>query len=1358
MADRSLTLGTLFTANATQFFTTVSAMKKKVGELNSTFVSVGTKGAKGIDKASKSVQQLGRSMDQATKKADKHKKSLRGVAAGLDRIKTAAKITASFAAAAAAIGAVTGALSEGLKEMVAYDQGLQNLQAITNATDQEVAGMGETIKDVARTTKFSTGEVAEGMVLLGQAGFSATESMQAMKSVAELATGTLSSMAFTADLMTTTIRAFGMSTVESAKAADIMANAINRSKLTIDKLRIAFNFVGAAAYQAGLTLEETAASMMTLANQGLRASTIGTGLRQVLSRLLAPTGRLREEFEANNIALDKVNPSIVGFRQALQNLLPVIYDQAEGTVDMAKAYQLFGLRGAQAAAVLASAVASGNYDRMLELTYETGSAARMAATQAEGLGLMLKNLADRARLVAVALGEAGLVDALKFLINILRTFVTAIENFIRSDIGRIVVTWAGWTAVILASVKALDLATKAIVFFGKGMGTLVTKIWSVVTAQTALNVAMKTGTGAAITFGGATAIALGPLIAIAAAIAAVVVAIKLWLGANERRIKSLREEQGETTTQVQTLKLYIDILDDLEKKQSKGADITKEHARAIRRMKGDSEALIPVLREEAKFLALNREQLERTYSAKLTQAIAQQVELVKAYNKEVEDATFWNGLWNMIVTHLKDTWQDLKDTLDAIFFTLPRAIRDMVKWVWEWAKGFEGVKRALEFLEERWTTFWEGTKKFYSEWINSYSEGSDEITEKTEQVNKGLVELAKMLDERYRGQKPLEDIIKQLELLTGLKVDPATFEEIKTQIEGITLKLKEEQSQWKAEIDQLPVYFQEMYKNLDGLRKADFAKSIKQMQSELAAFEKTAELMQLSDQERYEARNAIRARHLAKFAEDMEKEKKVTEESVNSQLRVLEILQQGTEEAFHKRTTALMNHYFEQVEMAEGNKEKLMEIEEEFRKNLAAEHEKLNGELKQIDIRRNELTIQLQKQTVEKIKDLHKEIMEDLKDQLKSQYDEILSERDQFLADLAAADKSYEDTIRGIRQKTMTDEQKWLDDRKRANELFNRARRTDDVGLFEEAMQLAASLAREVRDENGEVTKTIEQNARVAENLVTQIHNQHRKLIKDEILDRERQMASLEEAIKKVDQELINFGRTIDELNAKEMVIRADRTIANLQRVYDINHRFKEEWDALKDKTIVLTIKYNYVGKASGGGGDGAEEGGEGGGSEGGEGGGEGGGGGEGESAGGPITTPEFKKGGWIRRWARGGKLGGYGGGDRVKALLEPGEFVIRKEAVKKYGGQVFDSLNKMTAPNVMAGVGKRLGGAITRGFERFQVGGRVPGHAAMRANQQTFNIVVRPKYMTGDRQAMRQMAKDVSKAIEEQSKRWGVK
>lgn len=51
--------------------------------------------------------------------------------------------------------------------------------------------------------------------------------------------------------------------------------------------------------------------------------------------------------------------------------------------------------------------------------------------------------------------------------------------------------------------------------------------------------------------------------------------------------------------------------------------------------------------------------------------------------------------------------------------------------------------------------------------------------------------------------------------------------------------------------------------------------------------------------------------------------------------------------------------------------------------------------------------------------------------------------------------------------------------------------------------------------------------------------------------------------------------------------------------------------------------------------------------------------------------------------FARGGKLPGYGGGDRISALLEAGEYVIRKEAVSKFGSGLFHALNSLRLPEI---------------------------------------------------------------------------
>jgi hypothetical protein len=86
-----------------------------------------------------------------------------------------------------------------------------------------------------------------------------------------------------------------------------------------------------------------------------------------------------------------------------------------------------------------------------------------------------------------------------------------------------------------------------------------------------------------------------------------------------------------------------------------------------------------------------------------------------------------------------------------------------------------------------------------------------------------------------------------------------------------------------------------------------------------------------------------------------------------------------------------------------------------------------------------------------------------------------------------------------------------------------------------------------------------------------------------------------------------------------------------------------------------------------------------------------------------------YQTGGEVQHYARGGKLPGYGGGDRVRALLEPGEFVVRKEAVSHYGVAVMQALNSMRLNNLDA-IKARVGGLISQATtvreQRFQQGG----------------------------------------------------
>ena len=78
------------------------------------------------------------------------------------------------------------------------------------------------------------------------------------------------------------------------------------------------------------------------------------------------------------------------------------------------------------------------------------------------------------------------------------------------------------------------------------------------------------------------------------------------------------------------------------------------------------------------------------------------------------------------------------------------------------------------------------------------------------------------------------------------------------------------------------------------------------------------------------------------------------------------------------------------------------------------------------------------------------------------------------------------------------------------------------------------------------------------------------------------------------------------------------------------------------------------------------------------------------------------KQGGGVEQRAAGGRLPGFGGGDRVPALLEAGEWVIRKEAVKHYGDSFLNSINRIQLQK------KRYGGLV----QKYMNGGSVSGHS----------------------------------------------
>jgi TP901 family phage tail tape measure protein len=1182
MPDRTLHLGTLFTAEGINtFIAQLNKLKGAMAGAQKAYVGAGksadkafTGAAAGVSKTTKSIQKSGKATLAYTKQIAK-------VEGAWQRVLAAMKVTASYGLAATGIFAITASVREGIKEIVEYDQALKNLQAITRATDNEVVGMGNTIKEVAETTKFSTAEVAEGMVLLGQAGFTASEAMDAMQSTADLATGTLSDMKITADLLTTTVRAFGLDAAESTRVADVMANAINRSKLTLEKLRIAFNFVGAAASQTGLSLEETAASMMVLANNGLRASTIGTGLRQVMARLLAPSRKLREAFKDFGVELDKVNPRIVGWQNAMEEVRKILVDQEKQTIDMGKAYELFGLRGAQAAAILARSFGDpelqGSFQSMLDKTYEMGSAAAMASLQAEGLGIKIKNLADRFKLIFVAIGEAGATGVIGGFIDVLRGLSTAIARLVSSDLGKFATSMTIWAATISIATKAIfvlsSILTSALL---PALARPITKLVVFIQYLGQLTRAFGISAAASTVFQTAMAGSLTVLGPIAVAIGAIIAAWRWYDGTIQRAVQSTSEIASETKKNADTLNLYAISLEKLRKKQIEGEDVTRDYQRALSQVEQAFEDSKEVLDESTDSILKNIEALKSLASDELQKNIKANVELYQLYGEQAEYNTLKTALWEAatrILFHqferIVTVWKKLSEYEDRVF-----------SWVGEQLEAIERILRKVipgfDFLSESFAKLMSLTSKGKDILLGPFIKLGKESA-KTKEALESQEQVVERLAQAYKesGQS-VEEYIKTLrESGAGEDLLKNVNEAIQKQREQMEIT----KTEWKETLTDMPDAFKEFYNELDTLRQVDFIKSVKKMNNELAAFEKMAKQIGAKQEDIEAGKQTIRARALLAFRKDKEKELATEEEFNQKILDVYDRFKEEVRNKYEERSRNLDWFYWNELDKAAGNQEKILELDEDYNERKKVLAEDLIKDLAAIDQAYLATKKEYWLENVEELAEVHGKLLEDIGKQLKRDLDDLKKEYKDLTQGLMDIELDWQADIRDLRQKTMTDEQKWYDDRKRVRQLHNQAIRTGDSDLFKEAIKLAKSLSREVTNEQGKVVKSVEDTTGTAIGLVNKIYTDLRRQQEEDLKKTEEKMKGVSESITTIKQAVEEYGKQIDEVSKKELALKTQKTIENVIKAHDITSKFKTEWDSIIDKVVTLEVQIKKAGK-----------------------------------------------------------------------------------------------------------------------------------------------------------------------------------
>jgi TP901 family phage tail tape measure protein len=326
---------------------------------------------------------------------------------------------------------IGSAVTAGVKTIAGFETQIADLSAVTGQTGKDLEFLENKAIEFSKGFGVSAASIAEAFKLAGSARPELLQNGAALADLTEKAI--ILSKASGDDVptsiknLTGTLNAFELPATAATKVMDTLANAAQLGAQEIPYLTEGFTKFGAIAKSSNISVAESAAAMELLGQKIPDAATAGTGLRNVMLKLLAPDAlgadaqkRLKELGVNFSDLSDKSKP----FNERLAALKPLLNDGAA-------LVKTFGTENAVAAQILISQT-----DELAKFTAgldKNGTAQDQASTKSKTLAEAWGRL--KAQVEAVFLdfrsASSGLSGALDFVAENLENIVSLTWQLIK---------------------------------------------------------------------------------------------------------------------------------------------------------------------------------------------------------------------------------------------------------------------------------------------------------------------------------------------------------------------------------------------------------------------------------------------------------------------------------------------------------------------------------------------------------------------------------------------------------------------------------------------------------------------------------------------------------------------------------------------------------------------------------------------------------------------------------------------------------------------------------------------------------------------------------------------------------------
>ena len=386
-----------------------------------------------------------------------------------------------FAKVTAVIGGALGALGGlGIKVGAEFEAGMSEVQAISQATAEEMEKLTDKAKQMGAETKFSASESAEAFKYMAQAGWEPQEMLDGIAGVMSLAAASGEELALTSDIVTDSLTAFGLQAKDASHFADVLAITATKSNTNVAALGETFKYVAPVAGALQYSVEDVGVAIGLMANRSIKGEQAGTALRTMLTNLAKPTNQMAGYMQQLNLSITDTQGNVKPFNQ----LLVEMRDSFSGLTEAQKAEYAAGIAGKEAMSGLL-AIVNASDEEFNSLTEQinncAGAADRTAKIMQDNLKGSVEQLGGACETLGIAFYESvnnPLKDITQTATGMVEQLTKAFEkdglSGLISEFGSVfsdMVTKAAENAP-----KMIDVALDMVISFTKGIGDNADKI------------------------------------------------------------------------------------------------------------------------------------------------------------------------------------------------------------------------------------------------------------------------------------------------------------------------------------------------------------------------------------------------------------------------------------------------------------------------------------------------------------------------------------------------------------------------------------------------------------------------------------------------------------------------------------------------------------------------------------------------------------------------------------------------------------------------------------------------------------------------------------------------------------------